>query len=279
MAGSRTILVTGATGTQGGVTARELLRRGHTVHALVRDPDKAQAQALQERGAVLVRGDLEETGSLRRAMEGVDGVFSVQATGDTPREIAAEVRQGKNVADTAVQAGVAHLVYSSVEGAERGTGIDHFESKYEVEQHIRALGLSATVLRPVFFLDNLLGFADAEGERLMQLPIRAQRPIQMVAGQDIAFFAANAFEDPHEYAGRTIALAGDEITFAAIAQLFERITGTPTRFEPVLPIEDPMLRWFDQHGYRADIAAVRREHPGLLTAEQFLTRRLSPTGH
>ncbi|GAB3695688.1 NmrA/HSCARG family protein [Nocardiopsis oceani] len=273
--GSRTVLVTGATGTQGGAVARELLSRGHTVRALVRDPDRAGAQELKGLGAELVRGDLDDADSLFRAMDGVDGVFSVQATGDTPEETAAETRQGRSVADTALAAGVAHLVYSSVDGAERDTGIDHFESKAAVERHIRRLGISATVLRPVFFLDNLLGFADAKDERVMQLPIRAERPIQMVASDDIAYFAANAFEAPREYAGRRIAIAGDEITFPAIAEIYERVTGVPTRFEPVVPIEDPMLRWFDEAGYDADIAALRREHPGLLTAEAFLAHRLS----
>ncbi|OUD02674.1 NmrA/HSCARG family protein [Streptomyces swartbergensis] len=269
------ILVIGATGNQGGATARELVSRGRTVHALVRDPGKAEARQLEDLGVVLVQGDMDDEEALRRAMEGVHGVFSVQPLGWDPEALAAEVRQGKAVADACRAAGVAHLVYSSVGGAERSTRIDHFETKAEIEQHIRGLGLPATVLRPVFFMNNLLHFADAEGERLLALPAKPEKPIQLIASDDIGFFAATAFDEPDTYLGRQIELAGDEVTFPEIAKIYERVTGVPTRFEPQ-PIEDRMFEWFAEDGYQADIPALRKVHPGLLTFEQYLTRRLAP---
>lgn len=269
------VLVIGATGNQGGATARALLARGRTVHALVRDPDKPAARALKEQGAELVRGDLDDVASLRRAMTGVHGVFSVQALAYEPETLAAEVRQGEAVADVAAQSGVRHLVYSSVGGAERHTGIDHFETKAQVERHIQRLGLPATILRPVFFMDNLLHYADAEGERVLALPALPDRPIQLIAADDIGFFAAEAFDDPARHLGRQIELAGDELTFPRIAEIYERVTGTPTRFEPQ-PIEERMFAWFAEEGYRADIAALRALHARVETFEEFLTRRLAP---
>ncbi|MFC8285493.1 NmrA/HSCARG family protein [Streptomyces cyaneofuscatus] len=273
MTDQKIILVLGGTGNQGGATARELLSRGWSVRALVRDPDKPEAQALKELGAVLVRGDLEDVASLRAATEGVYGIFSVQALAYEPETLAAEVRHGKAVADVAKEAGVTHFVYSSVGGAERGTGIDHFESKAEIERHIKALGLPATILRPVFFMNNLLHFADAQGERVMSLPVKPDKPMQFIASDDIGAFAADAFDRPAEFIGREIELAGDEITFPQVAEVYERITGTPSRLEPT-PIEERMFEWFAEEGYQADIPALRELHPGLLTFEQFLAQRL-----
>ncbi|MFD8064364.1 NmrA/HSCARG family protein [Streptomyces sp. SID2119] len=267
------ILVLGGTGNQGGATARELLSRGWSVRALVRDPDKPEAQALKELGAVLVRGDLEDVASLRAAAEGVYGIFSVQALAYEPETLAAEVRHGKAIADVAKEAGVTHFVYSSVGGAERETGIDHFESKAEIERHIKALGLPATILRPVFFMNNLLHFADVEGERVMSLPVKPDKPMQFIASDDIGVFAADAFDRPAEFIGREIELAGDEITFPQVAEVYERITGTPSRLEAT-PIEERMFEWFAEEGYQADIPALRELHPGLLTFEQFLAQRL-----
>ncbi|WP_411084661.1 NmrA/HSCARG family protein [Streptomyces sp. cmx-18-6] len=273
MTDQKIILVLGGTGNQGGAAARELLSRGWSVRALVRDPDKPEAQALKGLGAVLVRGDLEDVASLRAAAEGIHGVFSVQALAYEPETLAAEVRHGKAVADVAKEAGVTHFVYSSVGGAERETGIDHFESKAEIERHIKALGLPATILRPVFFMNNLLHFADVEGERVMSLPVKPDKPMQFIASDDIGVFAADAFDRPAEFIGREIELAGDEITFPQVAEVYERITGTPSRLEP-LPIEERMFEWFAEEGYQADIPALRELHPGLLTFEQFLAQRL-----
>src|SRR5262249_30478831 len=143
---SQPVLVTGATGRQGGAVARSLLDRRIAVRALSRNPGKPSAQALAALGAEVVGGDLHDAAALTRAMEGVRGVFSVQNWWETGA--AREVRQGKNVADAAKAARVPHLVYSSVGGAERGADITHWKTKWEIENYIRQLGLRATILRP-----------------------------------------------------------------------------------------------------------------------------------
>lgn len=271
------ILVTGATGNQGGATARHLLARGRRVRALVRDPDAPAALRLKTQGAELVRGDLNDPDSLRRAMTGVRGVFSVQAPAYEPETLAAEIRQGENVADAAQETGVAHLVYSSVGGAERDTGIDHFESKAAIERHIQALGLPATVLRPVFFMNNLLHYADAteNRERVMRLPVDPDRPLQMIAADDIGHFAAEAFDHPADYLGREVEIAGDAPSFSQVAEIYQRVTGVPTRLEPE-PIAERMFQWFAESGYQADIPTLRRLHPDMLTLEAFLRRHTNP---
>ena len=132
----RSVLVTGATGKQGGAVARQLIGKGHHVRALTRDPSKPAAQALAGLGAELAVGNLDDRASLERAIDGVDAVFAVA----TPFEegTQAETQQGINVADAAIAAGV-QLVYSSVANADRQTGIPHFDSKFAVEAaHPRA---------------------------------------------------------------------------------------------------------------------------------------------
>jgi uncharacterized protein YbjT (DUF2867 family) len=124
----RVILVSGATGQQGGAVVRNLLEWGFTVRALTRDADKAAARELADLGTEVVSGDLEDRASIERVLDGVYGVFSVQQFMETGVE--GEVRQGVLFADAAKAAGVEHLVYSSVGSAHRDTGIPHFESKW-----------------------------------------------------------------------------------------------------------------------------------------------------
>ena len=149
----RLILVCGATGSQGGAVTRSLLDRGFRVRGLTRNPQKPEAQALAEQGAEVVQGDMEDRSAMDQVLvEGIYGVFSVQNFWETGYD--REVQQGKIVADAAKAAGVEHLLYSSVGSAHRQTGIPHFESKREVEEHVRQIGLPYTILRPVFFMQN-----------------------------------------------------------------------------------------------------------------------------
>jgi uncharacterized protein YbjT (DUF2867 family) len=148
----RLIVVAGSTGKQGGAVARSLLDRGFQVRALTRNPQKPEAQVLAEQGAEVVQGDMEDRSSMERGLEGGYGVFSVQNFWETGYD--GEVQQGKTVAYAAKAAGVEHFVYSSVGSAHRQTGIPHFESKWEIEEHVRQVGLPYTILRPTYFMQN-----------------------------------------------------------------------------------------------------------------------------
>lgn len=280
------VLVTGATGAQGGATARALRARGYEVHALVRDPTSSASQALAEAGVRLVRGDLDDPSSLDRAMAGVHGVFSVQ-TFMTPAGLAGEVRQGTAVAEAAARTGVRHVVYTSVGGAERDSGVPHFASKWDVEHRLRELSVPTTVLRPTFFMDNFAAHGPevAEGELVLQLALKPDTRVQLIAVEDIGAFAAEAFERPDLYLGRAVELAGDELTATAMSAALGAAAGLPGRFEelslaavagnPYIPFAEEislMFAWFQREGYRADIADLRRRRPDLLSFSDWLAR-------
>jgi uncharacterized protein YbjT (DUF2867 family) len=275
-----TILVTGATGHQGGAVARYLLTSGWRVRALTRDTQKPSAQALAGLGAELFQGDLDDRSSLERALKGVYGVFSVQNFWETG--FAREIQQGKALADAAKAAGVKHFVYSSVGGAERNTGIPHFDSKWEIEQHVRALGLPATIIRPVFYMDNFESpnFRPAILQGTLTLAMRPDRTLQMIAVDDIGGFAALAFDKPREFLGRAFELAGDELTLPQAAEAFSRALGRPVRFveQPIEQVRSfskefaVMLEWFNEKGYAADIPALRALYAPLLGFEAWLRK-------
>jgi uncharacterized protein YbjT (DUF2867 family) len=274
------VLVTGATGHQGGAVARHLLGRGgFEVRALTRDPAKAEARALADAGAEVVGGDLDDRGSLDRALEGVSAVFSVQNFWETGYE--KEIEQGMRLADAAKAAGVGHFVYSSVGSAHRDTGLEHFDSKCRIEDHVRGTGLRYTILRPAFFMDNWespMLRQTVESGSVMQ-PLSPDRPLQQIAADDIGFFAAEALAEPEGWAGRELDLAGDETTMPQVAAAFSRVLGRPVEYVQV-PWDQyreaagdeyyKMFRWFEDVGYEADVSALRRIHPALKDFDAYL---------
>ena len=273
----RLILVSGATGQQGGAVARSLLGRGFGVRALTRNPEKPEARELASLGAKVASGDLEDRSSIERVLEGVHGIFSVQNFWEAGYE--GEVRQGTQLADAAKTAGVEHYVYSSVGSAHRGTGIAHFDSKWEVEVHVRGSGVPYTVLRPVFFMQNWEYMREPILGGTLPQPLDPDKPFQMIDADDIGVFAAMAFENPDGWFGREVDPAGDELTMPEIAGTFSRVTGREVdyfqvpwdQFEEQMGEEYAvMYRWFNDYGYEADIAALKKEHPGLVTFEQYL---------
>jgi uncharacterized protein YbjT (DUF2867 family) len=214
-------------------------------------------------------------------MNGIYGVYSVQDfwTAGARRE----VQQGKNVADAAKKARVEHFVYSSVGGAERNAGIDHWETKWEIEKHIRKLGLPATILRPVAFMENYyieqVEIGILKGKLID--PIRADKPYQTIATEDIGAFAALAFERAKEFMGLELEIAGSELTNPETAETFSRVLGKPVKFQQLpMPLVRvvlgkelyQMFRWFNQEGFRADIKELRRCYPELhlQTLEEWL---------
>jgi uncharacterized protein YbjT (DUF2867 family) len=273
----RLIVVTGATGKQGGAVARSLLDRGFRIRAFTRNPQKPEAQALADRGAEVVQGDMEDRSAMERALEGAYGVFSVQNYWETGYD--GEVQQGKTVADAAKAAGVEHFVYSSVGSAHRQTGLSHFESKWEVENHVRELDLRYTILRPVFFMQNWERMRGMVLGGTLAQPLDPDKPFQQVAVEDIGAFAAIAFENPERWIGREVDLAGDESTMPEIAETFGRVIGREVSYYQVPwdQFEEQMgeeftvqYRWFNDMGYEADIAALQQEYPELTTFERYL---------
>jgi uncharacterized protein YbjT (DUF2867 family) len=271
------ILVTGATGKQGGAVTRQLLSRGVKVRALVRDRRKPSAQVLAGQGVELVRGDLEDRASIEKALEGVSGVYSVQTFFE--KGVESEASQGIALADAAKAAGVEHFVYSSVGGADGNTSIPHFESKWRVEEHIRKLGLPSTILRPVFFMENWGYQRDAILGGVLTMPLDPDRKLAQIAVEDIGVFAAIAFADPGKWIGRAVVLAGDDLSMLETARVFSEVLGRPVQYvqapwERVRETQGEeltlMYKWFNTMGFNVDIAALRKEHTGLRTLKQEL---------
>jgi uncharacterized protein YbjT (DUF2867 family) len=266
----KTVLIAGATGRQGGAVIRQMAPKGWRLRALTRNPRGEAAKALERHGVELAQGDLEDAPSLERATRGAYGVYSVQDfwTVGAKREIV----QGKNLADAAHKAGVQHFVYSSVGGAERNSGIDHWETKWEIENHIRKLGLPATILRPVAFMENYyidqVEIGILKGK--LSDPIRGDKPYQTIAADDIGAFTALAFERPSEFIGLALEIAGSELTNVQAAEVFSRVLGKTVKFQKLpLPMVrlflgkefHQMFRWFNESGFKADIADLRRRYP------------------
>jgi uncharacterized protein YbjT (DUF2867 family) len=263
-----TVVVTGSTGKQGGAVARGLLERGHKVRAVTRNPDSSQAKSLANAGATLVAASLEDTAAITRALEGATSLFAMTTpSGSTD----AETRQGFAAAEAAKAAGV-HLVFTSVGSANRQTGIPHFDSKYEVEKHIGKIGVRATILAPVYFMENLYFAKEqlAKGTYTAALP--PTRTLAQVAVADIGAVAVRVLENAGRFMGKRFELASDELTGNDVLAILSRVTGRSFGYHQV-PLdfirqrmgEDgaKMYEWLDLVGYTVDRAALRREFPDL----------------
>ncbi len=268
MAETKTILVTGATGQQGGAVAAELLSHGFTVHAMTRKPESDKARELAKRGARIITGDLDNPASLEAALKGVWGVFAVQNTWEAGVE--KEEEQGKRIATLARKAGVHHFVYTSVASAHRKTGIPHFDNKYRVEETVQGLGFpSYTIIRPVFFMENLASpwFKPAIDQGNLMVALKPSTSLQMIAVQDIGKYGLWAFQNRENLNGRAFDIASDSLTMPETAKALSAVAGRTIGFVPV-PIGEVrkmsedyalMLEWFDRVGYDADIPAMAKE--------------------
>lgn len=261
-----TVVITGSTGKQGGAVARGLLERGHKVRAVTRDTNSSQAKSLASAGAMLVAASLEDTAALTQALEGATSLFAMTTpSGGTD----AETRQGIAAADAAKAAGV-HLVFTSVGSANRQTSVPHFDSKYEVEKHIAKLGVRATILAPVAFMENLYFIKEQLAKGVYAAALPPARALAQVAVPDIGAVAVRVLEDSARFTGKRFDLAGDELTGNDAMSILSRVTGRNfTYYQVPLNVvrqrmgEDAvkMYEWFDRVGFAVDRAALRREFP------------------
>jgi uncharacterized protein YbjT (DUF2867 family) len=265
VANQRTILVTGATGQQGGSLARLLFQKKHKVYALTRNAQSSSAQDLRNRGANIVKGDLDDSDSLEHAIKDVESVFLM----GTPFEdgTGGEIRRGKLMTDIAKKNGIQHLVYSSVANADKNTGIPHFESKYKVEQHIKNLGIPHTIIGPTFFMENLLGPGLEQGQ--LALPLSPSTTLQQSALQNIAEFSALVLERRKPFLGKRIDIASDEVTGEQATNILSNMLGYKIRYVPV-PLEQVyqgnedlarMYEWYEKVVTGIDISALHQEYP------------------
>jgi uncharacterized protein YbjT (DUF2867 family) len=274
-----TVLITGVTGHQGGAVARALQSKGFHLRGMTRKPESERAAALARSGVDVVKGDLDDEATLRRALSGAWGVFGVQNAGEAGPE--REEAQGQRLATLAREAGVEHYVYTSVGSANKRTGVPHFDSKSRIEDTVRTLRFpSHVILRPVFFMENLLAPFSLQGSTLAWA-LEPATKLQMIAVDDIGWFGARAFTDAEALNGREIDLAGDVRTMPETAEILTSALGRPIAFAQT-PIEQVrqyskdmalMLEWFERVGYSADIAGLEREFGRALTKLPDWARR------
>jgi uncharacterized protein YbjT (DUF2867 family) len=281
MPSDRTILITGVTGHQGGAVARALQGSGFRLRGLTRTPESEPAAALARSGVDIdvVKGDLDDEATLRRALAGAWGVFGVQNSQEAGVE--GEEAQGKRLATLAREAGVEHYVYTSVGSADKRTGIPHFDNKWRIEETVRALRFpSHVILRPVFFMENLVAPFSLQGSTLAWA-LAPGTKLQMIAVDDIGWFGARAFTDAAALNRREIDLAGDVRTMPDTAEILTDALGRAIAFAQT-PIEQVrqysrdmalMLEWFERVGYSADVAGLEREFGRALTKLPDWARR------
>ncbi len=264
--GGKTILVCGATGHQGGASARHLLEDGWTVRALTRHPDSPAAVALADLGAHIVEGDLMDRASLDRAAEGCYGVHSVETFREAGFE--GEVAEGRNVADAAKAAGVRHFVYDSVIGAgEDDARAGWVRSKHEIERYVRETGLPWTILRPTTFMENLFRQRDDLAAGVLKGFEPPDAEHQYIAVDDIGRFAALAFRNPDMWLQTTTLIAGDRLPLREVAEVFGRVLGHSVRYEQVEP--PPGTSIDAGMPEVADLDRLRGLLPGLKTLEEW----------
>lgn len=279
-ADKKIIVILGATGQQGGAVARALLAdKRWRLRAITRNPASDTAQSLVAQGFEVIAGDMNDPASLQKAFTGAYGVFSIQTT-DQGREV--EIRHGRAVVDAAVASGIAHFVYASVGGADRNSAIEHFDSKWQIENYIRSTNLAATIVRPTFFMEN---FSKPSSRAVVIALMRHYLPqghtLQMISVDDIGKWVARAFAEPEMFIGHAEEIAGDELTLQSVIQTFKshgRFAGLPFPLPSMILNRLPkdiltMFDWFGKAGYRANIKALRQVQPNLLTLNEWLNKK------
>ena len=267
MSNTKTVMVVGATGAQGGATVNALLERGQKVIAVTRNPNSDAAKALSERGVDVRRGEYTDAASITRAARDADSAFAVSTSFEVGP--AAEVDQGKTLVNALHAAGVGHIVFSSVGGADKNTGIAHFDGKYEIEKHLASLDTPSTVMAPVYFMENLLAPwglpALREGAYSAGMP--GDRVLQQIAVKNIGDFAAALIERGEAVYGKRFDIAGDELTNDEVVAQVSKAAGRAISYQgfPAEGLREQsadmadMFNWFNDAGYSADIAALRKE--------------------
>ncbi|KAK6002269.1 hypothetical protein QM012_001907 [Aureobasidium pullulans] len=292
---SKALLITGATGKQGGATIDALISSpSHssefTILAVTRNPSSASAVALQKKSPAikLVTGDLKDVPGVFDAAEAIHkpihGVFSVQTFMGQGQSVETEEQQGKALVDEALKRGVNHFIYTSLDrGGDKSldnpTNVPHFISKHNIERHLvdktKNSNMSYTILRPVGFMDNWVpGMMGKMFGAMWASALSPDRKLQLISVKDIGHFAAEAFRNPARYNNRAISLAGDELTLAEADKVWKDAIGqgVPKTYSFMgagllwaSKELGSMFRWFETDGYNVDIAALRKEHPGLQT--------------
>ena len=285
----KTILVTGATGAQGGGVASHLLSSGrYRVRCLTRKPQSERAADLRRAGAEVVQGDLEDVPSLKAALTGCYGVFGVTNYWEAFER---EYLQGKNLADAVAASGVDHFIFSSLPSVTRIThgqlDVPHVEIKAKIEEYSRGLGLPATYVHVAFYYENFLTYFPPrrldDGSFVFAFP-QGETPLAAVAVEDTGGVVTALFDQGAEYKGHVVGVAGDEQPCQGYAATMSRVTGERIAYQdmprdafaaPGFPGAEDLANMFDFFrrfvpSRRAEIEESRMLYPGMRTFETWL---------
>ncbi len=282
MQNGKTFFVTGATGNQGGAVVKHLLRAQCRVKALTRNKKTARARFLFQENVEIITGDLDEPASYADHLKDIDGLFAVLDYKHGPKK---EIRQGIDLVNTAKETGIRHFLYSSVIGADAGTGIPHWESKGQIENYLKQKGLHYTILRPASLYENML--IPQVRKRLFRgtlvTPLRKDRVDQYVSAYDVGRVASVIFNNPSVYIGKTINLAAEQIDGEAMAAVFSKVWGRPVSYKRLPGLITrlamgsdvyKMFRWLNENKllFVEDIPALKAEFPGFLSLEDWVRK-------
>lgn len=280
MTNSKTIFVAGGTGKQGGAVARNLAEQGFIVKVLTRNTDTANAQNLKKLNIALVKGDLNNVDSYRDHLKDVDGIFSVQSF---ENGIEKEIMQGMALATLAKEYSGMHFLYSSVVGADLNTGVPHIDSKFEIENHIRQLGLHFTIIRPTSLYENFLIPQVKNGilKGKLTQPINRETIQQYIATEDIGKASVKIFQNREMYLGKTIPLATEQLSTQEVVDLFSSVLGKKIEYQKLPPLITriflgrnlyKMFKWVNEksHFLKDDVDSTRNEFPNLLSLKSWI---------
>lgn len=278
----RIIVVTGATGRQGGAVARHLSSDGWQVRAVTRNPRGKRALQLATHGASVVQADMGDPPALRRAFAGAYGVYSVQ--NPMIGGVEAEVVHGKNVAAVALETGVEHVVYGSAGTGQADTGVGSWDSKLAVQEYMNQLGLPLTVLRPMAFMELMTDrafFPAASTWHVMPKLMGDERPVYWLSVDDLGAIAAKAFAEPGRFLGADLKLTSDIRTLAECREIWREVKGSSPRSFP-MPVRlferfvgtdlTTMWRWLRTAHFDVDTTETLKILPTAKTVRDWLER-------
>lgn len=280
----RIIVVTGATGRQGGAVTRALLQDKWQVRAITRNANSEKARALSALGAEVTQGDFDDRSSLQTAFQGAYGLFCVQNPQSSG--LAAEIRHGKLVADVAKEAKLQHLVYSAA-ATSNLTGVGLWDSKIQIAAHMRALNLPLTVLLPTAFMELMTDkgyYPNVSTWYLMPKLMGENRALGWISTEDVGIVTAKIFAAPERYIGQTIPLASDVRTIEECRSIYREVMGkNPSRFPmPIWLFKRvagtellTMWQWLRTGNLEMTTAATQQIHPEAMDIKAWLTKQKS----
>jgi uncharacterized protein YbjT (DUF2867 family) len=272
----KTIFVTGATGNIGGATTRNLLNKGYHVKALVRNPAKLAAHENLQ----VIKGDLNDPNTYKDDLKASDAIF---CNLHFKEGVHKEARQGVDLIDSARANRIKFFIYSSVVGSDLDTGIPHWESKFKIENHLKASGIDFAIIRPSSLYENLL-FAQVRSRILkgkLVLPTRKEKVQQFISSEDVGKIATFIFSNADSYSKTTIDLAAEQMDGEQLALLFSKVMKRKIKYQqlPILIARlvmgsdlAKMFHWINYHDvlFVKDMDSFNKQFPPMVSFEEWI---------